>query len=157
MQLPTVTYEQFLKFRPCWLETEKGKKRLARYGRLKPEWTALDVLELNRVSPDDRLWAVLREEFIPAPLLHEFACRCAEQALRLVEQPDPRSIAAINAKRAWLRGEIDDEKLAAAWAAAQAAARDAAWDSARAAAWAAARAAAQAEQIEILKKMLMEE
>jgi hypothetical protein len=100
-------------------------------------------------------------------ILHEFACRCAEDALALVDAPDPRSVAAIEAKRQWLAGEITDEELAtaraaaraAAWAAADAAAcaadasraaasaaaRDAlaaAWDAARDAAWAAARDAA---------------
>ena len=73
-------------------------------------------------------------------LLHEFACRCAEDALALVAQPDPRSVAAIEAKRAWLRGEITDEELDAASAAAWAASRDAR-DAARAEAWAALDAA----------------
>ena len=92
-------------------------------------------------------------------ILHEFACRCAEDALALVEQPDARSVEAIAAKRKWLRGEITDEELdsasaaarAAAWAA-RAAARDAAWAAACAAAeaaswdasWAVARGAASA-------------
>ena len=77
-------------------------------------------------------------------ILHKFACRCAERAAR-TGNPDPRSVAAIGAKRAWLRGEITDEHLAAA--------RGAAWDvdpgsgwfsiapPTRAAAWAAAWAA----------------
>ena len=76
-------------------------------------------------------------------ILHEFACQCAEDALALVAEPDPRGVAAIDAKRAWLRGEITDEELDAAWAAA----RDAAWNAASAAARdarAAARAAASA-------------
>ena len=89
-------------------------------------------------------------------ILHEFACRCAEQALDIVQQQggtvDPRSRAAIAAKRAWMRGEMTDTELfaaraaarAAAWAAARDAARDAAWAAAWDAAWAAARAAARA-------------
>ena len=80
-------------------------------------------------------------------VLHEFACRCAEDVLALVDNPDPRSLAAIEAKRRWLRGEATDSELAAAQAAAWAAgaaAWAAAWDAARAAAWAAARAAARA-------------
>ena len=72
-------------------------------------------------------------------ILHEFACTCAEDALTLVEQPDARSVEAIAAKRAWLRGEITDEESAAAWAVAGNAAGDAAW----AAEWDAARAAAR--------------
>ena len=60
-------------------------------------------------------------------LLHTFACDVAEEALTVtkVERThDNASWAAIEAKRAWLRGEITDDQLAAAW------------DAARAAAWA---------------------
>ena len=93
-------------------------------------------------------------------ILHEFACLCAERALtgerKMGREPDPRSWAAIEAKRKWLRGEIGDTKLAAfraeaidavwdaAWAGAGAAARAAAWAAAEAAAWTEARAAAKA-------------
>ena len=69
-------------------------------------------------------------------ILHEFACQCAEDALALIAEPDPRSVAAIAAKRRWLAGEITDNELAAARAAA-----DAAWSAADGAAWYAARAA----------------
>ena len=73
-------------------------------------------------------------------ILHEFACSCAEDALALVSEPDARSVAAIAAKRRWLAGEITDEELAAAQAAAWAAAVRAA--AVRAATCAAAVAAA---------------
>jgi len=80
-------------------------------------------------------------------ILHEFACRCAEDALALVEQPDERSVAAIEAKRKWLKGEITDGELdaaaLAAWDAALYVARAAAW-AARAAARSASRAASLA-------------
>ena len=131
--MKTVTVEQFRKFGPCWLETAEGRGKFARIAAIKNEWTALDVLNLPDVSAQDKFWSVLREEFIEAPILHEFACRCAEHALSFVKSPDPRSIAAIEAKRKWLRGEITDAELDAAC--------DVAWDAARAAADAAARAA----------------
>ncbi|MCP4640231.1 MAG: hypothetical protein GY851_07360 [bacterium] len=76
-------------------------------------------------------------------VLHEFACWCAEEALKLVV-PDPRSVRAIEVKRLWIAGRATDGELAAARAAAWAAARDAAGAAAWAAAWAAARAAAWA-------------
>ena len=90
----------------------------------------------------DKLCATHREVLWIADitnLLHEFACWVGEQAL-LREQEvgratDPRSWAAIEAKRAWLRGEITDSQLDAA--------RDAAWDAAWDATWAAARDAAR--------------
>ena len=77
-------------------------------------------------------------------ILHEFACTCAEDALALVERPDERSVAAIAAKRRWLNGEITDEELDSARAAAWDAAR-AAWDAALASR-AAARDAARASR-----------
>ena len=121
----TVTVEQFLAFNPCY-----GEERIRRIAErtVKTEFTALDILAIPRIPNEDRLWAVLREELIDAPILHEFACRCAERALAMVDNPDPRSVTAIEAKRAWLRGEITDNELAAASAAARAAAWDAAWD-----------------------------
>ena len=171
--MKTVTVEQFKSFRPCWLETAEGRKRFARIAAIRDEWTALDVLNLPNVSAADKLWSVLREEFIDAPILHEFACRCAEYALSFVDNPDPRSIAAIDAKRKWLRGEIKDKELraarAAAWAAAWAAALDAAgatawaaagataWAAARDAAWDAAWDAANEHELEILRTLLTNE
>ena len=72
----------------------------------------------------------LREGLIDTPIFHEFAYRCAEAALAKVENPAPRSLAAIETKRKWLRGEVSDEELKhaqdIAWAAANTAARFAA-------------------------------
>ena len=138
----------------------------------KKRFTALDIFDFEGVLDADKVNTSIRLDLIEPEKLHEFACRCAERALSRVEHPDPRSVAVIKAKRAWLRGEITDAELAAArgaawdaerdaerdaawaaerdaawaaaWAAARAAARDAAWAAARDAAWAAARAAASA-------------
>ena len=157
--MKTVTVEQFRKFGPCWLETAAGRQRYARVAAMRDEWSALDVLALDGVSNKDKLWAVLREEFIDAPVLHEYACRCAEYALTFVREPDSRSIAAIEAKRKWLRGEISNDDLTAAWAAAwdaaNAAARAAAWAAWAAAVWA-ARAAAREHEVKLLKELLRE-
>ena len=144
--MKTVTLEQFLTFEPCWLKEEGSRERLERIAARKKEWTALDVLRLpdDEVTPADKLWAVLREEFVDARTLHEFACICAERALTLAGVTDERCWNAIKAKRAWLRGEICDDELDAAWAAASAAASAAAWAAASAAARAAASAAARA-------------
>lgn len=150
-KMKTVTYEEFLEFDPCWLEGEDGEGWIkVSFDRFGGRMSALDILNLDGVREEDRLWSVLREEFIPAPILHEFACVCAEYALSLVENPDPCSVKAIEVKRAWLRGEATDGELdnardAAYWAACHAydAARDAVSDgawavrAARDAAWAA--------------------
>ena len=185
--MKTITYEEFLDFDPCYLDDPKEKALMDSIAKRQERWTALDILELKEIPDEDKLWAVLREELIDSKMLHKFACACAERALSRVENPDPRSIAAIAAKRAWLRGEITDAELklaegaamdatsAAAWDTAWDAACEAAWDAARdtadtadaasaaasAAAWAAAMDAASAAerawQVEELKKMLREE
>ena len=142
--MKTVTVEQFKRFGPCWLETREGRERFAKVAALHDEWTVYDVLALPDVSAKDKLWSVLREEFIDAPVLHEYECIRAEYMLSLIDNPDPRSVAAIEAKRKWLRGEIDNSALDAACDAAWDAARDAARSAARAAARDAARAAAWA-------------
>ena len=146
--MKTITYEQFVSFRPCWLDNPTKMREAKAYAKLRTDWAALDILDLTDVPRSDRLWLVLREDLIDAPILHEFACRCAEKALSLFKDPDPRSIEAIRVKRLWLKGEATNEDLAAAWAAAwdatRAAARASARDAARAAAWAAAWAAARA-------------
>ena len=142
----SITYEDFAAFRPCWLTDEDKRaehaEQLARYRAMRDRWTALDILRLDEVSAEDRLWLVLREELVDAPILHEFACRRAERALSRVHNPDPRSIDAIETKRKWLRGECTDDELYAAWSAARLAARSAERAAAMYAAWSAERAAA---------------
>lgn len=76
-------------------------------------------------------------------ILHEFACQCAEEALAMVDPPDPRSVGAIAVKRAWLRGEATDSDLADAWSAARSAMGAAVWNASLSAARAAALAAAR--------------
>ena len=141
--------------------TVEGPLKLCEHG-LHGSRKALDALYYapGPVACKDEIWGDIIEDndklcgryrkclaMIDATtVLHEFACLCAERALtrerEMGREPDPRSWAAIEAKRKWLRGEIDDAKLAAARDAARAAARDAAWAAAEDAAWAAARATA---------------
>jgi len=60
-------------------------------------------------------------------VLHEMACWSAERALKNIKNPHPDSLAAIQAKRKWLRGEITDVELSAAESAAWSATESAAW------------------------------
>lgn len=152
MKLPRVTLDEFLSFKPCWLDDEQGLRRLEYCARkLGGSADALEILALRKIPAEDRLWAVLREEFIPAPILHECACRCAEDVLSRMDNPDPRSIYAIAVKRRWIAGEATDEELAAAQAAARTAVRVA-----RTAAQDAAEAAARNAQVDMLTQMLRE-
>lgn len=103
--LALVTPEQFRDFGPCWLGTEEWCARYERVAAMLAEWNALDVLDLEDMSVREKVWVVLRPQFLPPMLLHEFACRCAEWALSLVENPDERSVEAIRVKRRWMVGE----------------------------------------------------
>ena len=140
--MKSITYEEFLEFDPCYLRNPEQKALMDSIARRQEKWTALDILGLEEIPDEDKLWCVLRGEVIDPKTLHGFACACAERALSRVENPDPRSVAAIAAKRAWLRGEITDVELKLAEDAAWNAASAAAWDAARDAARGAARAAA---------------
>ena len=71
-------------------------------------------------------------------ILHEFACMVAEISLSKVVNPDPRSLAAIKAKRKWIKGKISDKEL----------------DAARAAAWYAAWSAAGSHFDKLLTQMV---
>lgn len=109
--------------------------------------TPAQVLDRTDVPVEDRLWVVLRESVIPRRELHLLACKWAREALAVVGNPDPRSVAAIDCAERFARGKATTEELAAArdaaCDAACSAACDAAWAAARAAAWAAAWAAAR--------------
>jgi len=59
-----------------------------------------------------------------------FAVWCARQSLKLIDEPDPRSVAACDVAERYANGEATAEELAAARDAAWAAAWDAAWDAA---------------------------
>ena len=118
----------------------------------KDEWSALDVLDHPDVPDEDKLWLVLRTRLIPERDLHELACRFAETVAHL--RTDPSCQDAVDAKRAWLRGEIDDDALWAARDAAWGAAWGAAWDAAWDAAWGAAWDAAWAANVQIVRELL---
>jgi len=150
------------------------KEKILRLSRGKTEMTIEEIIELQHVPAEDKLWLLLKEEIIPARTLHEFALWCAETALTRANATDERSWNALKVKRLWLDGKATDEELAAArdaamyaakyaaWAAAWDAARDAVWDAAwyaaRYAAWDVAGTvdgdAARDEQLAKLKEML---
>ena len=160
MNNPTCTINDVLGWEPCEDYTEEvitelfaGRERLS----------AEEILDMD-IPAADRLWAVLREELLPAELLHKFGCWCAAIALHRKREPDDRSWAAVETKWRWIHGAATNDELTAAWeaaeAAAEAAAGAAAWPTAWAAAWAAAWptawAATRAEQAVLLKELIKE-
>ena len=73
------------------------------------------------IKQDDKLVAEKRKVLWmldATKILHEFACRCAEDALKATHVTDERCWSAISVKRAWVKGEATDDELAAARAAA---------------------------------------
>ena len=131
-----------------------GKDTLKYLGGVK------EVLNENTIS------LVLRPEFIDEVTLHKLSAKFARQSLANYEKQCPndnRGRKAIEAKEAWIRGDITDEQLSAARSAARSAesaawsarsAESAAW-SARSASWSARSAAwsaANKEQVEMILK-----
>jgi hypothetical protein len=129
-----ITYQDIVALDPCY---EPSKY-------IPETWTGtvVDILDLDAVPANDRLWVVLHSEFLPDKLMRLFAVRCARQVQHLLT--DERSIRAIDVAERYANGLATDEELTAAWAAASDAARDAVSDAARDAARAAASDAARA-------------
>jgi len=99
------------------------------------------------VRGDDKIVAVSRRALVRADataLLRLFAARCAEAALSLITDPDPRSPAACETARRHALGLAPDQELHAALSAASAAARSAAESAALSAAASAADSAESA-------------
>ena len=135
-----ITLELVKSFNPCYDPEEIG---LISDMKLTP----LEVIEqvVNKVkSKDDIIWLLCRKEFMSDKDMRFFAVWCAREALKLVENPDQRSINACDVAEKYANGKATKEELAAARAAAKAAAMAAASAAAKAAAMAAASDAAMA-------------
>lgn len=146
--MKTYTLADIRALSPCYDPADKVSE----------DWTGTvaDILRLKNVDAKDRIWVATR--LLDDRTNRLFAVWCAREALKLVENPDPRSVAACDVAERFANGEATDEELAeAAWAAAAAAAR-AAWAEAEAAEAEAraARAAEEAAQLQQLLKMLEE-
>ena len=128
------------RFRPCYDPSEIGSKE----SEYLPIREAVEKYRNSVKEKEDIIWLLCRKEFMSDRDIRLFATWCAREALKLIENPDQRSVDACNVAERYANGYATDEELDAAWAAAwdaaraaRAAARDAAW----AAAWDAARAA----------------
>ena len=110
--------------------------------------TPAEVAAKTDLPVVDRHWALVHAAGASARILRQHACWCARRALKLVDSPDPSSVAAVEVAERFAIGEATQDELFAAWDSARNsatyAARYAATDAARAAAWAAATDAAWA-------------
>ena len=109
---------------------------------LPEDWhgSLLDILNLKGPSPEDKIWVVTG--LLDDKTKRLFIAWCAREALKLLENPDPRSVAACDVAEKFALGKATEEELKGARAAARDAA-DAAWGAAWAAAWGAVWAAAR--------------
>ena len=154
--MKTITYDLVKSYAPCY-----DPKYIT--DDLDKEYTPREfILEFrDKVKKkEDILWVLLRNDFMSDKDMRLFAVWCAREALKLVDNPDPRSINACDVAERYANGEATDEELAAAWAAARAAARAAEWAAGRdagrdaalaaewAAEWAAVRDAARADALD---------
>jgi len=102
--MKTFTIEDIRDWEPCYDP-----------GTLLPEnWsgTALDILRLEEMPCENRLWVVLRPEILDDKTLRWFAIWCARRS-----QPwltDPRSINAIDVAEKFASGNATEEELVAA-------------------------------------------
>jgi len=133
-----VTTKLLRSFNPCYDPSQIGIKDDLNMPVIEFVDFAKDIVE----SKEDLIWVICRKDFMSDRDLRLFAVWCAREALKLVDNPDERSINACNVSEAFANGEVSIEELTAAEAAAETAR-----DTARDAAWAAARDA----QIEQLK------
>ena len=116
---------------------------------LTEDWqgTAIDLLKIDAIPSQDRLWAVLRTDLVSERLMRLFAVWSARQVQHLMI--DIKSIEALDVTERFANKEATKQEMDAAGAAA----RDAAWAAARAA----ARDAAAAAQIKTLIEMIEKE
>jgi hypothetical protein len=68
----------------------------------------------NIVPTKDIIWLLVREEFLSEKDLRLFAVWCARKALKLIEDPDKRSVEAYNVVERYSNGEATKDELDAA-------------------------------------------
>lgn len=113
--MKAITQEQFVSLDLYPYERNPRVKRwIEQRTKVAPRrtrWSALDILALEDVYIWHRLISALSKELIEEPMLHEFACGCAENFLGSIENPDPLGVRIITLKRRWMAGESTDKEL----------------------------------------------
>jgi len=143
-----ITYRDLVAMEPCYHPKEIGIK--SNYSATITEF--IKEYRDKVKNKEDISWVLCRNDYMSNKDLRLFAVWCAREALKLIPNPDARSVNACDVAERYANGDATLEELiaagAAAWAAAGAARAAAwsatwaaAWDAAGAAAWAAARTA----------------
>ncbi len=103
MDKPAVTVDQVMEWDPC---SDYPRERVEELWTGRPALTALEILDLD-IPGADRLWAVLRNEFLSDRELRELACDFAESVIHIYERNcpgDDRPRNAINVARRFAHG-----------------------------------------------------
>ena len=128
------------RFHPCYDPAELGIKE----SEYLPIAEAVEKYRDAVKNKGDIIWLLCRKQFMSDKDMRLFAVWCAREALKLLKNPDPRSLNACDVAERFANGQATSDELDAAWSAALSAAMDADSDAARSAARAAARDAAWA-------------
>ncbi len=151
--MKTFTYKKLMSWDPCYDPVEIGMPE--NWQGTIFEW--IDEFRGKVKNPTDVLWVVLRNDFMTDQKLRLYACWCAEEALKLIDNPDRRSIQTIEMAKKYAVGEATAKELITVNADAWITALDAAWLAACDQAWFAARAATSEKQIDKLIEFLQKE
>jgi hypothetical protein len=105
----TISNNIIRKFKPCYDPSDVIKDE-------NEELPIKDWVQKYRnvVPAKDIIWLLLRKEFLSEKDLRLFAVWCAREALKLVENPDERSVNACNVAERYANGEATKEELFAA-------------------------------------------
>jgi hypothetical protein len=105
----TISNEIIRQFHPCYdpskFITDENEELLIK------DWAKK---YRNVVPIKDIFWLLLREEFLSEKDLRLFAVWCAREALKLIANPDKRSVNACNVAEKFANGEATQEDLLAA-------------------------------------------
>src|SRR3972149_11503462 len=101
--MKTVNYDQIMAWCPCSVNYPPFRVKKLLNGR---ESLSVDDILVLDISDQDKLWALLHDEFIPINSRRELGCQYAERALlrerEKGREPDQRSFAGIEAMRKWI-------------------------------------------------------
>lgn len=139
-QLKRFTNEDIRKFGPCYDPNE--------YCKDSESYTALDIIDHEYLNFRDKLWVLLRTDFISERTMRLFRAQTYRKTLEFIKDPDAKSVNVLNvAAEAYANGQASKEQLATAWSA---------YCTAVASAWSNALSVTQSAQQQKLKQMILD-
>lgn len=111
--MKTISNRLIRKLNPCYDPSEVVKDENEELPVI--EWVAKYRSLVH--SKDDIVWLLCNKLFMSERDMQLFAVWCAREFLKLVKNPDERSINACNVTERFVNGDATQDELAAAWAA----------------------------------------